>query len=91
MANLRNIHAICPPEVFEFIMGLFKYNDNSRNKVCRQYDKIFESASNEINLIWMVIVWCHVLLHDDQTIVNFLPVRNNMESQWMQFLTYYDF
>ena len=49
-------------------MGLFKYNDNSRNKVCRQYDKIFESASNEINLIWMVIV-------------NFLPVRNNMESQ----------
>jgi transcription initiation factor TFIID subunit 2 len=34
MANLRNIHAICPPEVFEFIMGLFKYNDNSRNKVC---------------------------------------------------------
>jgi hypothetical protein len=39
----------------------------------------------------MVIVWCHVLLHDDQTIVNFLPVRNNMESQWMQFLTYYDF
>jgi transcription initiation factor TFIID subunit 2 len=56
MANLRNIHAICPPEVFEFIMGLFKYNDNSRNKVCRQYDKIFESASNEINLIWMVIV-----------------------------------
>ncbi|XP_076092140.1 transcription initiation factor TFIID subunit 2-like isoform X2 [Mytilus galloprovincialis] len=32
MAHLRNLHAICPPEVFEFIMGLFKYNDNSRNK-----------------------------------------------------------
>lgn len=33
MALLRNIHTICPPEVFKFIMELFKYNDNSRNKV----------------------------------------------------------
>lgn len=33
MAKLRTIHTICPPEVFRFILELFKYNDNSRNKV----------------------------------------------------------
>lgn len=37
MALLRNIHTICPPEVFKFIMELFKYNDNSRNKFSDNY------------------------------------------------------
>ncbi|XP_062579980.1 transcription initiation factor TFIID subunit 2-like [Saccostrea cucullata] len=37
MAMLRNIHTICPPEVFKFIMELFKYNDNSRNKFSDNY------------------------------------------------------
>ena len=34
MSKQRNIHGICPPEILKFILDLFKYNDNSRNKVC---------------------------------------------------------
>jgi transcription initiation factor TFIID subunit 2 len=33
MAGLRTVHGICPPEVHTFILDLFKYNDNSKNKV----------------------------------------------------------
>lgn len=33
MAGLRTMHGICPPEVLTFILDLFKYNDNSKNKV----------------------------------------------------------
>lgn len=32
MASLRSVHNICPPEVLRFLLDLFKYNDNSRNK-----------------------------------------------------------
>lgn len=27
----RNSHGICPSEVLEFLLNLFKYNDNSKN------------------------------------------------------------
>ncbi|KAJ8315654.1 hypothetical protein KUTeg_007804 [Tegillarca granosa] len=37
MAHLRNIHTMCPPDVFRFIMELFKYNDNSKNKYSDNY------------------------------------------------------
>ena len=33
MASLRNTHGICPSEVLKFILDLFRYSDNSRNKV----------------------------------------------------------
>jgi len=33
MATLRNVHNICPAEVHQFLLNLFKYNDNSKNKV----------------------------------------------------------
>ena len=33
MATLRNVHNICPPDVVRFLLDLFKYNDNSKNKV----------------------------------------------------------
>ncbi len=33
MAHLRTIHNICPPEVLKFLLDLFKYNDNTKNKV----------------------------------------------------------
>lgn len=33
MAGLRNIQGICVPDVMRFILDLFKYNDNSKNKV----------------------------------------------------------
>ncbi|KAK0171350.1 hypothetical protein PV328_009091 [Microctonus aethiopoides] len=37
MAGLRNAHGICPPEVLDFLMELFKYNDNSKNRYSDNY------------------------------------------------------
>jgi len=33
MAKLRNSHGICPVDILKFLLDLFKYSDNSRNKV----------------------------------------------------------
>ncbi|GLH06390.1 Transcription initiation factor TFIID subunit 2 [Gryllus bimaculatus] len=37
MAGLRNAHGICPPEVIRFLLDLFKYNDNSKNRFSDNY------------------------------------------------------
>lgn len=37
MAGLRNAHGICPEEVLNFLMDLFKYNDNSKNRYSDNY------------------------------------------------------
>lgn len=37
MAGLRNSHGICPPEVIRFLLDLFKYNDNSKNRFSDNY------------------------------------------------------
>lgn len=37
MATLRNVHNICPPEVVRFLLDLFKYNDNTKNKYSDNY------------------------------------------------------
>lgn len=37
MAGLRNTHGICPPEVIKFLLDLFKYNDNSKNRYSDNY------------------------------------------------------
>lgn len=37
MAGLRNSHGICPPEILKFILDLFKYNDNSKNRFSDNY------------------------------------------------------
>ncbi|XP_015121942.1 transcription initiation factor TFIID subunit 2 [Diachasma alloeum] len=37
MAGLRNAHGICQPEVLAFLMDLFKYNDNSKNRYSDNY------------------------------------------------------
>ncbi|XP_031349697.1 transcription initiation factor TFIID subunit 2 [Photinus pyralis] len=39
MAGLRNAHGICPPEVIRFLLDLFKYNDNSKNRYSDNYYK----------------------------------------------------
>lgn len=31
MAGLRTAHGICPPEIMQFLLSLFKYNDNIKN------------------------------------------------------------
>ena len=43
MSKQRNIHGICPPEILKFVLDLFKYNDNSRNKVCCQMYSVIHS------------------------------------------------
>jgi transcription initiation factor TFIID subunit 2 len=37
MAGLRTSHGICPHEVVRFLLDLFKYNDNSKNKFSDNY------------------------------------------------------
>ncbi len=37
MAGLRNAHGICPPDVIRFLLDLFKYNDNSKNRYSDNY------------------------------------------------------
>lgn len=37
MAGIRNSHGICPPEILKFILDLFKYNDNSKNRYSDNY------------------------------------------------------
>lgn len=37
MAGLRNVQTICPQEVLKFLLDLFKYNDNSKNKFSDNY------------------------------------------------------
>lgn len=37
MAGLRNVHKSCPPEVLGFLMDLFKYSDNSKNRYSDNY------------------------------------------------------
>jgi transcription initiation factor TFIID subunit 2 len=34
---VRNSHGICPPEVLDFLLNLFKYNDNTRNSFSDNY------------------------------------------------------
>ena len=52
MSKQRNIHGICPPEILKFVLDLFKYNDNSRNKVCCQdVDAFCSSLLLDLRLI----------------------------------------
>ncbi|XP_064625594.1 transcription initiation factor TFIID subunit 2-like [Lineus longissimus] len=37
MSRLRDTHGICPPDVVNFLLELFKYNDNSKNKYSDNY------------------------------------------------------
>jgi transcription initiation factor TFIID subunit 2 len=37
MAGLRNAHGICPSEVIRFLLDLFRFNDNSKNRFSDNY------------------------------------------------------
>lgn len=37
MGFCRNAHGICPPDVIRFLLDLFKYNDNSKNRFSDNY------------------------------------------------------
>lgn len=55
--GLRTAHGICPPEVFRFLLDLFKYNDNSRNHYSDNYyraalvDALGESITPVISVV----------------------------------------
>ncbi|CAD6216069.1 GSCOCG00011268001-RA-CDS [Cotesia congregata] len=56
MAGLRNIHGICPPEVLAFLMDLFKYNDNSKNRYSDNYYRaaLIEALGATVNPVMSV-------------------------------------
>ena len=37
MGGMRNSHQICPADVLEFLLNLFKYNDNTKNSFSDNY------------------------------------------------------
>lgn len=50
MAELRTAHGICPQEVLRFLLDLFKYNDNSKNKFSDNYYRatLIEALANTV-------------------------------------------
>ncbi|KAJ8973189.1 hypothetical protein NQ317_014990 [Molorchus minor] len=57
MAGLRNTHGICPPEVIRFLLDLFKYNDNSKNRHSDNYYRsaLVEALGNTITPVVSVV------------------------------------
>ncbi|ELT93532.1 hypothetical protein CAPTEDRAFT_221667 [Capitella teleta] len=57
MAGLRTVHGICPPDVHGFILDLFKYNDNSKNKYSDNYyraaliDAVAETITPAVTMV----------------------------------------
>ncbi|KAF6025696.1 TAF2 [Bugula neritina] len=52
MANTRTTTTICPTEITHFILDLFRYSDNSRNKYsdCYYVASLVEAATNTISI-----------------------------------------
>lgn len=57
MAGVRNSHGICPPEVLRFLLDLFKYNDNSKNRFSDNYYRaaLVESLGNTVTPVVSVM------------------------------------
>ncbi|XP_060530001.1 transcription initiation factor TFIID subunit 2 isoform X2 [Cylas formicarius] len=57
MAGLRNAHGICPPEVIRFLLDLFKYNDNSKNRHSDNYYRasLVEALGNTVTPVVSVV------------------------------------
>ncbi|CAH2011710.1 unnamed protein product [Acanthoscelides obtectus] len=57
MAGLRNAHGICPHEVIRFLLDLFKYNDNSKNRNSDNYYRaaLVEALGNTITPVVSVV------------------------------------
>lgn len=57
MAGLRNNHGICPPEVVRFLLDLFKYNDNSKNRHSDNYYRaaLIEALGNTVTPVVSVM------------------------------------
>ena len=48
MAQLRNALGVCPAEVLRFLLDLFKYNDNTKNRLsdCWYRAALIEALGN---------------------------------------------
>lgn len=63
MAGLRNAHGLCPPEVLRFLLDLFKYNDNSKNRFSDNYyraaliDALSATVTPVISIVRQGSVW----------------------------------
>ena len=57
MAGLRTAHGICPPDVFRFLLDLFKYNDNIKNHYSDNYYRsaLIDALGNTITPVISVI------------------------------------
>ncbi|GAB6030287.1 Transcription initiation factor TFIID subunit 2 [Chamberlinius hualienensis] len=57
MAGLRNVQGACLPEVMKFLLDLFKYNDNSKDKFTDNYyrqaliDALGETVTQVISMV----------------------------------------
>jgi len=57
MAQLRNDLGVCPPEVLRFLLDLFKYNDNTKNRLsdCWYRAALIEALGNTVSPVVAVV------------------------------------
>jgi len=72
MAGLRNTHGICPPEVIRFLLDLFKYNDNSKNRYSDNYyraslvEALGATVTPVISVVqqgYVALLMCYMSIH----------------------------
>ena len=57
MALLRNTLGVCPTDVLKFLLDLFKYNDNSKNRIsdCWYRAALIEALGNTASPVVAVV------------------------------------
>ena len=57
MACLRNALGVCPPDVLRFLLDLFKYNDNSKNRLsdCWYRAALIEALGNTASPVVAIV------------------------------------
>jgi transcription initiation factor TFIID subunit 2 len=87
MAGLRNTHAICPPEVIRFLLDLFKYNDNSKNRYSDNYyraslvEALGATVTPVISVVqqgYVIILYTATYNHISFTKLTCLPMQKNL-------------
>ena len=57
MAQLRNDLGVCPTDVLRFLLDLFKYNDNSKNRLsdCWYRGALIEALGNTVSPVVAIV------------------------------------
>ncbi|BFZ20925.1 hypothetical protein BsWGS_23965 [Bradybaena similaris] len=88
MARLRDTHNLCLPEITKFLLDLFKYNDNSRNKWSDNYFRAalvealaasITPAVTNVSLITGQVVTADMLSADIKLVVEEVVRSLNLE------------